>query len=1107
MMRKIIFLIMVLCSCLVTNAKHIATGGNHNLVIKADGSLWAWGDNSKGQVGNGESGDGKYLFSPVKIMDGVVQVTAGAHHTLAIKTDGSLWAWGYNNYGQVGNGESSWDNCQASPVKIMDGVTQVAAGAYHTLAIKTDGSLWAWGDNDSGQLGNGESGWNKNQTSPVKIMEGVAQVATGAYHTLAIKTDGCLWAWGNNNYGQVGNGESGNGKEQTSPVKIMDGVAQVTAGDDHTLAIMTDGSLWAWGRNNNGKLGDGTLNQRTTPIKIMSNIVQASAGKDHSVALSSDNTLYGWGINDYVGILVDGTSYATLSPISIYKGVGVIEVDAQSNNTIFLTSDGDVFAFGDNTYGQLVSDNTDSNVPIKVPIDDIVDIAAGGNTSFAINSSNSLYGWGFDAEGEIGDNDRKSKTTPVKINGVFTQIAIGSGSNSAALKKDNTLWEWGVNCSDPSSVRTTPTKTQTGYIQISAGDKRVFGIKEDHSLWAWGDNSYGCLGTGNNNFQMYPVKIMEDVIQVAAGTNHTLAIKNDGSFWAWGNNYEGQLGNGQFGGGKDKNSPIKIMEGVSQAATGTYHSLALKTDGSLWFWGINTESPVKIMDGVTQIAGGNAHYFAIKTDGSLWAWGDNDKGQLGNGESGSRKNEYSPVKILDDVVRVSAGTNHTLAIKSDGSLWAWGSNSHGQLGQGTKNYSESPVFVMNIGSVSWTIAECSVDGVTYSLHSDNTAQIKTITADRVDLVIPSTITYESVKYDVTAIGDSIFHNNISNYYIYSVAFPSSIKEVSEKAFWWYEPSAIVWNSNTVLPANSFSNSSYSKGNFLLYVNSANIAPSGVKNLVVNGTAEEIELKDYYVFNCPQEFTAKKISYTHNYKMESGYNECAGWETIALPFDVGSITHSTKGELTPMAVAASNSSKKPFWLYSLSSSGFVAASNIKANTPYLISMPNNSHYSSDFNLSGKVTFSATNATVNRTGVSYLKTSTYNGAKFYPCFSAYSKSATNYALNVTNDNTTYTGSEKSGSIFINNYRMIYPFECRFNKSSSSTRSIDIVFADGEATGIENIIGIIDRSRDSGFNIYNLSGQLVKVSKSQSIEEAIRDLPSGLYIVNGKKMIINN
>ena len=397
--------------------------------------------------------------------------------------------------------------------------------------------------------------------------------------------------------------------------------------------------------------------------------------------------------------------------------------------------------------------------------------------------------------------------------------------------------------------------------------------------------------------------------------------------------------------------------------------------------------------------------------------------------------------------------------------------------------------------------------MTYRLGFNRTAIVETIIADdHVDLEIPDSITTSafsgSTYYNVTALSDSIFHNNSSDNYIYSVTFPSTITEVSEKAFDIYGPSAIVWKSDAKLPTNSFDNSEYRNSNFILYVNNKDIAPSNVKNLIVNGEADEITLLENKVFNCPKEFTAKKINFTHNYQMETPIDDCGGWETIALPFDVQTITHEEKGELVPFAAWTSTSDKKPFWLYNLSKKGFVKASEIKANTPYLISMPNNSQYSTPYNLSGKVTFSATNAIVRKTNDSIWNTSTYNGATFIPCYSFIEKSKDTYALNVNNDYFTYSGSDpKPGSVFLSNNRIIAPFEGRFYKSESNSRIITIDFTDEDVTGIENVLC----ANRAIVKIYSLSGQLVKESKTGTMDNALKGLPSGMYIVNGKKVIV--
>ena len=366
-------------------------------------------------------------------------------------------------------------------------------------------------------------------------------------------------------------------------------------------------------------------------------------------------------------------------------------------------------------------------------------------------------------------------------------------------------------------------------------------------------------------------------------------------------------------------------------------------------------------------------------------------------------------------------------------------------------------------------------------------------------MIPETVDYEGTTYAVTAVGNEIFNNSVANGEAYSVLFPSTITDVSENAFYTYGPSAIIWKSNTPLPSSAFNNSKYGNGNFLLYVNSKDIAPSNVKNVIVNGAIENITLADTSAFCCPQAFTAKQISYTHNYQMQTGIGTSSGWETIALPFAVQTITHESKGELVPFASYSSSSGKKPFWLYQFSNKGFVRAGSIAANTPYLISMPYNDKYSDSYCLNGKVTFSASNAKVEPSATDNWHTATYNGSTFLPCFSEVSPTAGTYALNVTNDFFTYDGTEASGSIFLSNYRKVMPFEGRLTNGTSGSRALPIVFADDEALGIENLL-----TDAKSQNIYNMRGQKVGTVRDASTGDALKQLPKGLYIINGRKVV---
>jgi len=329
----------------------VSAGEDHTMIIKSDGSLWTCGNNMYGQIGDGtvtkyenyQRSEDNTRYAPVKIMDGVASVSAGWTHSMAVKTDGSLWAWGGRNvFGKLGDGTKI---DRYSPVKIMDSVASVSAGESHTMAVKTDGSLWAWGYNHLGELGDGTF---TERYSPVKIMDGVASVTVGYSHTLAIKTDGSLWAWGVNDHGCLGDGTN---ITRYTPVKIMDGVASVSAGESHSMAVKTDGSLWVWGFNDEyGQVGDGTKVSSYSPVKIMDGVASVSAGESHSMAVKTDGSLWGWGGNSY-GQLGDGTLMRQYSPVKIMDGVA--SVSAGRSYTVAVKTDGSLWGCGHNGMGQL----------------------------------------------------------------------------------------------------------------------------------------------------------------------------------------------------------------------------------------------------------------------------------------------------------------------------------------------------------------------------------------------------------------------------------------------------------------------------------------------------------------------------------------------------------------------------------------------------------------------------------------------------------------------------------------------------------------------------------------------------------------------------------
>lgn len=583
----------------------VAAGEGTSLILKNDGTVWAWGSNSYGQCGNGSAIRSVILTQVIGLTD-ITGIAAGGSHCLAVKSDGTVWAWGLNSTGQLGDGTTTE---RTIPVQVsgLTDVTGVSAGNSHSLALKTDGTVWAWGNNSYGHLGDGTT---VSTTTPVQTsgLTGVVSIAAGDSHSLAAKSNGTAWSWGRNNYGQLGDGTTTN---KTAPVQMsgLTGVASVGAGYYHSIAVKTDGTAWACGYNLRGQLGDGTTTNRTAPVQVsgLTGAIRADAGYRHSIVMKSDGTAWAWGDNGD-GQLGDGTTVNKTTPVRVSGLTGVTGIAAGFEYSLALKSGGTVWAWGSNTDGQL----GDGNPVIRVApqrintLSDVSGVAAGDYCSLSIKSGGTAWSWGDNEVGQLGDGTTTGRTTPVQVSNITTAAVIaGKYDHGLAVKTDGTVWAWGYNSDGQLGDGTTDDKTVpvqvsglTGAVSAAAGEAHSLALKSDGTVWAWGYNSNGQLGDGTSTDRTSPVRAgsLTGVVRIAAGDSHSLAVKSDGTVWAWGRNTYGQLGDGTT---TERTSPVQVsgLTGVVDVAAGYRYSLAVKSDGTVWTWGRNNYG--QLGDGTT----------------------------------------------------------------------------------------------------------------------------------------------------------------------------------------------------------------------------------------------------------------------------------------------------------------------------------------------------------------------------------------------------------------------------------------------------------------------------------------------------------------------------
>ena len=696
----------------------VSAGPYHALALRADGNVRAWGNATSGELA-----DGRELMrvAPASVV-GIANVTAvssGLNFALARTSDGNVWSWGDNRSGQLGDGTTT-DRSIPNRIIELSNVVSIAAGNVRSYAIRNDGSLWGWGANPIGD------GTAKLKPAPVALTN-VVSVATGLSHTLAARSDGTVWAWGSNDAGQLGLAVSTTYINTPTQVAGLSNVIAVSAGARHSLALRSDGSVLAWGANANGQLGSGTFVDRATPGQVqgLSGVASISAGGAHNLARRNDGAVMAWGSGSS-GQLGDGSSVDRSLPV-VVNGLGsVASISAGGLHSLAALTNGTVMAWGSGFLGQLGNAAGGTIVPTRSgTIADAVAVSAGEYHSIAVRSGGSALSWGSNAAGVLGDAVPPARLTPQVVSGVNGVIAVaGGGQHGLALKSDGRVSGWGYALfGQVGSVLSVSTSTPedisslSNITAIAAGYFHSLALRNDGTVWALGYNASGQLGNNATASSSVAIQVMNltNVVAIAAGDDQSFAIRNDGTLWAWGSNFYGQLGDGTT---QNRLVPVRIstFTDVVSVSAGPTHTLIARRDGSVWTWGLNAfgqlgrlgadqVSPIVVVgvSGVASVLARGGSSFALTSEGAVWAWGRNETGELADGSVVSRARP-APIIALKEVAAIGGGGNSSrsaygwgasvYALKLDGTLFAWGDNRFGQLGDGTLAQRPRPVAVL-----------------------------------------------------------------------------------------------------------------------------------------------------------------------------------------------------------------------------------------------------------------------------------------------------------------------------------------------------------------------------------------------------------------------------
>ncbi len=726
----------------------ITAGGSHTCALTS-GGVKCWGANDRGQLGDDSTTARWTPVDVVGLSSGVAAMTAGYSHTCALTSGGGVKCWGANDRGQLGDDSTTDRWTPVDVVGLSSGVAAISAGNAHTCALTSGGAVKCWGYNYFGKLGDDSTTDRWTPIDVVGLSSGVSAITAGNAHTCALTSGGAVKCWGYNEYGQLGDNSTIGRWTPVDVVGLAGGVTAIEAGSYHTCALINGGGVKCWGFNYWGLLGDASTTDRWAPVDVagLAGGVQAMApAQHHTCALTSGGAVKCWGGN-WLGQLGDGSGATQLVPVDVVGlASGAVAIESGSNHTCALTSDGGIKCWGWNGWGQLGDGSTTArSIPVDVVGLSAIQVltvtrsgtGAGTVTSAPVgincgtdctesyasgtvvaltataDSGSKFVGWSGACAGTgtcvVGMTEAREVTANFSSTGPSPLSAIAAGADhTCVLSGAGHLGCWGYNGHGQLGDGTNTNRTTPAYIvflftsptDVTAGANHTCMLTSEGGLKCWGENSHGQLGDNTSIDRWGAVDVVglaSDMVAVSAGAGHTCARTSGGAVKCWGDNSNGQVGDGTP---EQRLTPVDVTglgSGVAAIAAGAYHSCALTAGGGVKCWGSNSHGQlgdgtttdrwtavdvVGLGSGVVSIAAGYRHTCAVTAAGWVKCWGKNDFGQLGDNSTIDRSTPVDVVNLINTVVAISAGEDHSCSLNYLGGVKCWGRNASGQLGDG-----------------------------------------------------------------------------------------------------------------------------------------------------------------------------------------------------------------------------------------------------------------------------------------------------------------------------------------------------------------------------------------------------------------------------------------